>query len=282
MASVSGRPEEAGSHSTAPTGAKTFDTPGDYNLIGLWTLYQKEVRRFAKIPAQTVFAPIITTLIFLVVFSLALGGAGRTTAGMPFLEFVAPGLIMMAVVQNAFANTSSSLIIAKVQGTIVDLLMPPLGPGELVLGIVAGGVTRGIVVGVAVGLGMLPFVPMALPHPLAALAYLLLAATLLALLGTLGGLWAEKFDQTSMLTNFVVTPLSFLSGTFYAVDQLPEPFHLIALANPFFYMIDGLRFAFTGQAEGSIAFGFLFLLALNIACGWLAHRIVSSGYRLKS
>lgn len=282
MTLASDRPEEAECRVVPQPAGKTFDTIGDYNLIGLWTLYQKEVRRFAKIPAQTVIAPIVTTLIFLVVFSIALGGAGREMAGLPFLEFVAPGLIMMSVVQNAFANTSSSLIIAKVQGTIVDLLMPPLGPGELVLGIVAGGVTRGMAVGVAVGLAMIPFVPMALPHPLLALAFLLLSATLLALLGTLGGLWAEKFEQTSMLTNFVVTPLSFLSGTFYAVDRLPEPFHLIALANPFFYMIDGLRFAFTGVAEGSVAFGFVFLLVLNVLCGWLAHRIVRSGYRLKS
>lgn len=281
MTTVDGpRPGPTGAGLTGSRGS-TFGTPGDLNLVGLWTLYLKEVRRFLKVPAQTTLAPVVTTLIFLAIFSLALGRGDRAVHGVPYLEFLAPGLIMMAVVQNAFSNTISSLIIGKVQGSIIDLLMPPLGPGELILGMVAGAVTRGLVVGVAVQLAMLPFVPALPAHPFLALAFVLLAATMLALLGFLGGLWAEKFDQTAMLTNFVITPLSFLSGTFYSVDQLPQPFAFVAHLNPFFYMIDGLRFAFIGRADASVLLGLAVLIAVNVALTVLAHRLVARGYRLK-
>ena len=159
---------------------------------------------------------------------------------------------MMSVVQNAFSNTSSSLVIAKIQGNIVDYLMPPLGPGELLVGITAGGVTRGLFVGLAVYVCMLPFVALPFLHPLLALYYVLAASLMLSLLGILGGLWSEKFDQVAAVTNFVITPLSFLSGTFYSVEALPEAFRWLAYANPFFYMIDGIRYAFTDHADGSI------------------------------
>ena len=259
-----------------------FRSIGGINVIGLWTLYLREVRRFLKVATQTLFAPVVTTLLFLAIFSLALGRAGRVVEGLPFLEFLAPGLITMAVIQNAFANTSSSLIIAKVQGNIVDLLMPPLGPGELTFGFVAGGVTRGLLVGVVVYLAILPFVPILPPHPALALFYAAAASLLLSLLGLLAGLWAEKFDQMQAVTNFIITPLSFLSGTFYSIEALPEPFLAVAYANPFFYMIDGMRFAFTGHADASIPLGAAVLVALN-ALLWLAvHRLFARGYRLKS
>ncbi|HZA65856.1 MAG TPA: ABC transporter permease, partial [Geminicoccaceae bacterium] len=206
----------------------TFGTPFDLNLIGLWTLYLKEVRRFLKVPGQTLLAPVVTTLMFLLIFALALGRSGRTIEGLPFLQFLAPGLIMMAVIQNAFANTSSSILIGKIQGNIVDLLMPPLRPGELMFGLVAGGVTRGLVVAVVVTLVMLPAVSLGIAHPLLVLFYALSGSLMLALLGLLGGLWAEKFDQMATVTNFVITPLSFLSGTFYSIAQLPAPFLVAA------------------------------------------------------
>jgi ABC-2 type transport system permease protein len=260
----------------------TFGTLGDLNLLGLWTLYAKEVRRFLKVFTQTVLAPVATTLMFLAIFALALGSAGRTIGGMPFLEFLAPGLLMMTVVQNAFANTSSSLMIAKIQGNIVDYLMPPLGPGELTFGLVMGGVTRGLLVAAAVWLAMLPFVPMLPAHPLLVPLSVLLASTLLSLVGLITALWAEKFDQMAAATNFVITPLSFLSGTFYSIADLPEPLHLLALVNPFFYMIDGLRFAFTGHADGPVATGFVVLVLVNAGLAWLAWHLVRTGYKLKA
>jgi ABC-2 type transport system permease protein len=225
---------------------------------------------------------VVTTLMFLLIFALALGRSGRTIEGLPFLQFLAPGLIMMAVIQNAFANTSSSILIGKIQGNIVDLLMPPLRPGELMFGLVAGGVTRGLVVAAVVTLAMLPAVSLGIAHPLLVLFYALSGSLMLALLGLLGGLWAEKFDQMALVTNFVITPLSFLSGTFYSIAQLPGPFLLAAHLNPFFYLIDGLRFGFTGHADGSIVIGAIAVTAVNLALWLLAHGLIARGYRLKA
>jgi len=260
----------------------TFGTPFDLNLIGLWTLYLKEVRRFLKVPGQTLLAPVVTTLMFLLIFALALGRSGRTIEGLPFLQFLAPGLIMMAVIQNAFANTSSSILIGKIQGNIVDLLMPPLRPAELMFGLVAGGVTRGLVVALVVTLAMLPAVSLGIAHPPLVVFYAVSGSLMLALLGLLGGLWAEKFDQMATVTNFVITPLSFLSGTFYSIAQLPGPFLIAAHLNPFFYLIDGLRFGFTGHADGSILIGALAVSAVNVALWLLAHTLIARGYRLKA
>ncbi len=263
-------------------GTRTFGTFGDINVIGLWTLYAKEVRRFVKVLTQTVVAPVITTLVFLAIFSLAFGADRPAVGGVPFLEFLAPGLIVMAVLQNSFANTSSSIMIAKVQGNIIDYLMPPLSAGELLFGVAMGGVTRGMLVGAVVWLGMLPFVPMSPSHLWAILYFGLMASLLLSLLGFLAALWAEKFDHMAAVTNFVITPLSFLSGTFYSIQRLPEPFHAVALANPFFYMIDGVRYGFTGQSDASIAVGVVVLALANALLWLLALRLVRSGYKLKA
>ena len=265
-----------------PEGGSTFGTFGDINIIGLWTLYCKEVWRFLKVVTQTVMAPVITTLIFLAIFTLALGRAGRMVGDLPFLEFLAPGLIMMAIVQNAFANTSSSIMIAKVQGNIVDYLMPPLSPGELLFGVVAGGVTRGFLVGTVVWAAMLLFVDVMPQSWILVIAFTLLASLMLSLLGFLAALWAEKFDQMAAVTNFVITPLSFLSGTFYSIQQLPGAVHAIALANPFFYMIDGVRYGFTGHSDGSIAVGLVFLALVNLGLWFFALRLLRLGYRLKA
>ncbi len=265
-----------------PLDGSTFGTFGDINLIGLQTLYLKEVRRFLKVFTQTVLAPVISAMVFLAVFSLALGRADLTVEGLPFLTFVAPGLIMMAIVQNSFANTSSSLMIAKIQGNIVDYLMPPLSPGELLSGIIAGGVTRGFAVGVVVFLSMLPIVDLPIHSPPLIVYYIVMASLTMSLLGFLAALWAEKFDQMATITNFVITPLSFLSGTFYSIERLPEPFHLIALLNPFFYMIDGIRFGFTAHADGSVWVGALLLAAVNAALWYWTLHLMRRGYRLKS
>jgi len=244
------------------------------NWLGVWTLYMREVRRFTKVYTQTLAAPVVTTLLFLAIFALAIGQrVSAQIGGVPFLEFLAPGLIMMAIAQNAFANTSSSIVIAKVQGNIVDTLMPPFTATELTLAINLGGATRGIAVGLIVAAAMNLFVPLQV-HSIAFIAYHgFMASLMLALLGTIGGIWSEKFDHIAAVTNYVVTPLSFLSGTFYSIRQLPDAFQAAAHLNPFFYMIDGFRYGFIGTADAEPALGLAVMAAINLAlwtlCRWM-------------
>jgi ABC-2 type transport system permease protein len=255
---------------------------GAINWLGLWTLYVKEVRRFAKVATQTVIAPVVTTLLFLAIFALALGGATREVGGVPFAQFLAPGLVMMAMVQNAFANTSSSLLISKIQGNIVDVVMPPLSAGELTLAFAAGGVTRGLAVGLAVALAMAVFVPMEVQHPFLVLFHAFAASLMLSLVGLLAGIWAEKFDQMAAITNFVITPFAFLSGTFYSVERLPEFWRVAAHFDPFFYMIDGFRYGFIGHADASLALGAAVLIAADILLWALVYAWFRRGYKLKA
>jgi ABC-2 type transport system permease protein len=255
---------------------------GGGNWLGVWTLYAREVRRFLKVYTQTLLAPIVTTLLFFAVFVLALGRESLAVGGVPFPEFLAPGLIMMAIVQNAFANTSSSIVIAKVQGNIVDTLMPPFTAHELTLAIALGGATRGVVVGLTVGLAMAPFVSLSVQHLGYVLYHALAASLLLSLLGTIGGVWSEKFDHIAAVTNFVVTPLAFLSGTFYSIERLPEAARLAAHLNPFFYMIDGFRYGFIGHADAPPALGLAVLALANALLWLLCQRMFRSGYKLKA
>ncbi len=255
---------------------------GPVNWVGLGTLYSKEVRRFLVVATQTILAPMVTTLLFLAIFVLALGGSASHVEGVPYPLFLAPGLVMMAITQNAFANTSSSLLIAKIQGNIVDLLMPPLTPLERLAGIILGGITRGIVVGITTALAMLPFVPFGIAHPLYVIYHAISASLLLSLIGLLTGIWSEKFDHLAGITNFVVTPLAFLSGTFYSAQRLPPLWEWIAHLNPFFYMIDGFRYGFIGYSDGSLPIGLLVMAGSNLALLWLALWCFRTGYRLKS
>ncbi len=252
------------------------------NWIGVRTLLMREIRRFIKVYTQTIIAPAVTTLLFLAIFALALGRAVESVGGFPFLEFLAPGLITMAIVQNAFANTSSSLIIAKVQGNIVDTLMPPLTAHELTLAFALGGMFRGVVVGCVVAVVMLPFVPLHAEHVLAMVYFAASGSLMLSLLGIAGGIWADKFDHIAAVTNFVVTPLSFLSGTFYTIDRLPEAFHVFAHVNPFFYMIDGFRYGCLGRADVDPMIGAVVLLGVNAGLWSLCHWMFASGYKLKA
>lgn len=251
------------------------------NALGLYTLYMREVRRFLKVYTQTIIGPVVTTLLFLAVFSLALGHAVHTVGEVPFLEFLAPGLIMMAIAQNAFANTSSSIMISKVQGNIVDTLMPPLTAHELTFGIAMGGMTRGVVVGIAVGLVLELFVPFGVHNIGLILFHAVGASLMMSLLGLAGGIWSDKFDHIAAVTNFVVTPLSFLSGTFYSIHRLPETAQMIALLNPFFYMIDGFRYGFIGQADASIWVGMAVVAGVDALLWWLCWRMFDTGYKLK-
>jgi len=255
---------------------------GPVNGLGLWTLYVKEVRRFLNVYTQTLLAPMIVSLLFLAIFALALGGLRRQVGGIDYILFLAPGLIMMTMMQNAFANTSSSIVIAKVQGNIVDVLMPPLSAAELTCGIAGGGLTRGVMVGLASGLAMWVFVPLRPHAPLLIVYYAVNASLMLALLGMAGGIWAEKFDHIAAVTNFVITPFSFLSGTFYSIERLPPGWQLAAHFNPFFYLIDGFRYGFIGRADSSLWLGALVVLGVNASLWLLVHRMFASGYRLKA
>lgn len=252
------------------------------NYIGMMTLYKRETWRFLKVWNQTLVAPMITTCIFLAIFALALGGNTRMVHGVHFIEFIAPGLIMMAMVQNAFANTSSSFMIAKLQGVIIDWLMPPFSAGELTVGMMLGGITRGLMVGCTVAIAMAFFVPLQL-HSLGYLLFFSVASTMmLSLLGIVTGIYGNTPDQVAMVTNFVITPLSFLSGTFYSVQDLPKFFLHISHANPFFYMIDGFRYAMIGNSDVSPLLGVAVLSGANLVLFLLAHRMFASGWRLKS
>jgi len=252
------------------------------NWLGLWTLYWREVRRFKKVYTQTIVAPAVTTLLFLAIFALALGRAVETIGGVPFMEFLAPGLIMMAIAQNPFANTSSSIVIAKVQGNIVDTLMPPLNAHELTFGHAMGGATRGVVVGLVVAVAMSPFVTLHVHNVVFIVYHAFMASLMLSLLGVAGGIWSEKFDHIAAVTNFLVTPLSFLSGTFYSIARLPEAAQAIAYVNPFFYMIDGFRYGFIGHADAPPLLGVAVLAAVNAALWALCTWMFRSGYKLKA
>ena len=254
------------------------------NWGGLKTLYIKEVRRFFKVQMQTVWAPAVTTLLYLAIFTVALGRAGRHVMGVSFADFIAPGLIVMAMMQNAFANASFSLLVGKIQGNIVDYLMPPLSTGELIAGLIGAAVTRAFLVGFAVWLAMLlwPGVSVDVRHPALVLWFGLMGALLLSLLGLLTSLWAEKFDHAAAVTNFVVTPLSLLSGTFYSVEQLAPTFRAISHANPFFYVISGFRAGFLGISDSPLWIGAIGLLVLNLLLWMLCYGLLKSGWKIKN
>jgi ABC-2 type transport system permease protein len=254
---------------------------GRVNWLGTWTLFMKEVRRFLKVYFQTVLAPVVTSLLFLAIFALALGNVAAEVKGVHFVEFLAPGLIMAAIVQNAFANTSSSIIISKVQGNIVDMLMPPLSGAELTFAVAMGGVARGLVVGLVVTLSVALFVPIHI-HSLALVIYhAVMGSLMLSLLGMMGGIWADKFDHMAAITNFIVTPLSFLSGSFYSIDRLPDGFRTAAMMNPFFYMIDGFRAGFIGHSDGSVMGGVIILAVANLVLLAATWWMMATGYKLK-
>ncbi|KHL25046.1 multidrug ABC transporter permease [Croceibacterium mercuriale] len=259
------------------------------NRIGLWALYMKEVRRFLKVQTQTVWAPAVTTLLFLIVFTVAMGRGDRLVLGVPFASFVAPGLIMMGMMQNAFANSGFSLLAGKLQGTIIDMLMPPLSEAELMIGIIAAALTRAVMVGCALALAMAlwPGVSLSAAHPWAIVWFGLMGSTMLALGGLLTSMWAEKFDHNAAVTNFVVAPLTLLSGTFYVVHDLAPAFQTISRLNPFFYMISGFRFGFLGISDigdtnGAVMGAAIGVGVLNIVLGAIAYALLRSGWKLKS
>ena len=260
---------------------------GAVNGLGLWTLFKREVGRFMKVWMQTILAPVVTTLLFMTVFKLAFGDRGRLTGdfeGLNYNDFLAPGLIVMAILQNAFQNTSSSLVQAKFNSTYVDFLMPPLSPLELTAGFLGGAIVRGLLVALisAIGIALSGLADLSVTHVWPIIWFSLTAAIVLGGLGAIGGIWADKFDHLSAVTNFVIVPLTFLSGTFYDIKVMTPPFQALAHMDPFFYMIDGFRYGFLGAANSSILVGVIYTGALSVISLVAVWALFRSGYKLKA
>ena len=254
---------------------------GRVNWLGLYTLYKKEIGRFMRVWMQTVMAPIVSNVLYMTVFVLAFTERRGGNVD-EFVAFLIPGLIMLGILSNASANSASSIMTSKVNGSIIDVLMPPLSHYELAVGYITGAITRGLLVA-CVSYFALSFFKLLIPqHLWAVIYYSLSAASLMAMVGLLTGIWAEKFDQLAVVNQFIILPLSFLSGTFYHINVLPDVLHKISLANPLFYFIDGLRYGFLGVADGDIKTGVIYTLVLNIVLFFIVLRVLKSGWRLKA
>ena len=263
-------------------GTKRPSTAVSAEASGFPTLFAKEVLRFWKVGTQTVAAPVLTALLYLLIFAQAMEGKVMVYEQISYSAFLVPGLVMMSVLQNAFANSASSLVQSKVTGNLVFMLLPPLSYWEFFGAYVLASVVRGVVVGVGVLLVAIAFVPLELAHPGWILVFALAGSALLGALGLIAGIIADKIDQMAAFQNFIIMPLTFLSGTFYLVERLPEPFRTFSHFNPFFYLIDGFRYGFLGSAEGSVLAGVVMtaglVVALASACLWM----FDTGYKIKS
>jgi len=250
-------------------------------MSGFRTLFYKEMLRFWKVSFQTVLAPVITALLYLTIFGHALRDHVQVYPGVLYTSFLVPGLVMMSVLQNAFANSSSSLIQSKITGNLVFVLLPPLSHWEMYFAYVLAAVVRGLCVGFGVFIVTVWFIPMSFAAPLFIIAFAVLGSAILGTLGLIAGIWADKFDQLAAFQNFLIMPLTFLSGVFYSTHTLPPVWREISRLNPFFYMIDGFRFGFFGLSDINplwslaIVFGFFIVLAV------LAMRMLASGYKLR-
>ncbi len=253
----------------------------NYNYLCFITLIKKEIFRFIKVGIQTIIGPAISSLLFLAVFSLALGRSVEKINGIDLPYFIAPGLIMMTMLQNSFANSASSIGQSKFQGNIIDILMAPLNNIELTLGYIIGSVCRGITCGIVTTIGVLIFVPLQIHSLAALLIYTILGCCMMGTLGTIVGIWADKWDQQQGITNFIVLPLTFLSGTFYSISRLPEFWQTVSSFNPFFYNIDGFRYAFTGVSDSSLSRGIIFLIIINIILIFICYLMFRRGYKIK-
>ncbi len=255
---------------------------GFINWVGTISLFKKEVLRFLTVSGQTLFGPILTSILFLTVISLAIGDQRADVLGVPFIKFLASGLIMMQVIQQSFAHSSSSLMMGKMMGTITDIVHSPLSSAEVVIAITFASVVRGLFIAFASTLIFIFFIDLSIQNFFLWFIYLFLGGLFMGSLGIILGLYADKFDQMSTVTNFIIVPLSFLSGTFYSIDRLPDFLRLISNYNPFFHMIDGFRYSFIGQLDGSITFGIILLTFLSLTITYFAYILVSKGYKIKS
>ena len=248
---------------------------------GFWTLFTKEIRRFMRVPGQTLLSPVVTTVLYFVVFGWSLGGRLREVEGVPYARFIVPGLVALGVVTNAYSNTASSLFVMKLQGTVIDLLVSPLGYGEILWAFVAAAALRGVVVGGIMWLVAGAFEGFGVAHPAVALAIVLLAAILFASLGLITAIWASTFEQVNFIPTFFITPLTFLGGVFYSVGMLPPAFRRFTLANPIFYMVDGLRFGMLGISDAHPLAGAAVLALLAAAALAAGDALLRSGYQLR-
>ena len=255
---------------------------GLINWVGAWTLYQKETLRFLNVWAQTLFSPLISSLLFLLVLSLAIGAERGDVLGVSFITFLAPGLISMQVIQQSFSHSSSSFMIGKIQGNIVDLLYAPLSAAEVTIAVSLAAVTRSVMIAVISIITFMLLIEMQITNYLTLIAFTFLSSFILGNVGIIAGLWSEKFDNMATVTNFVIVPLSFLSGTFYTIDKLPTFLQTISEFNPFFYMIDGFRYSFIGKADGSITIGLIYLSILSVVTWFVTYLLYKKGYKIKS
>ena len=255
---------------------------GLINWVGAWTLYQKETLRFLNVWLQTIFSPLISSLLFLLVLSLAIGNDRGEVLGISFILFLAPGLIAMQVIQQSFSHSSSSFMISKIQGNIVDLLYAPLSATEVTISVCLAAVTRSFMIAAISIIVFYFMIDIQIKHFFTLILFTFLSSFILGNIGTIAGLWAEKFDHMASVTNFVIVPLSFLSGTFYTIDRLPGFLKTISEANPFFYMIDGFRYSFIGNADGSIKIGIIYLTILSFLSWLVTYILFKRGYKIKS
>ena len=255
---------------------------GLINWVGAWALYQKETLRFLNVWAQTLFSPLISSLLFLLVLSLAIGTDRGDVLGVPFISFLAPGLISMQVIQQSFSHSSSSFMIGKIQGNIVDLLYAPLSAAEVTIAVSLAAVTRAALIAIISIIIFKLIIHIQISNYITLIAFTFLSSFILGNIGIIAGLWAEKFDNMATVTNFVIVPLSFLSGTFYTIDKLPSFLQTISEFNPFFYMIDGFRYSFIGKADGSIAAGLIYLTILSFVSWFVTYLLYKKGYKIKS
>ncbi len=255
---------------------------GTINWIGTYSLFKKEVLRFLTVSGQTLFGPILTSVLFLTVISLAIGDQRAEVLGVPYIKFLASGLIMMQVIQQSFAHSSSSLMMGKMMGTITDIVHSPLSSSEVVFAITLASTARGLLIASVSTLIFIFFIDLSIQNFFLWFIYLFLGGLFMGSLGIIVGLYADKFDQMSTVTNFIIVPLSFLSGTFYSIERLPDFLKILSNYNPFFHMIDGFRFAFIGQLDGSVIFGITLLTSLSLAIIYTAYFLVNKGYKIKS
>ena len=254
---------------------------GLVNWVGVWNLYYKEVSRFLVVWVQTLFSPLITSLLFLLVLSLAIGNERGSVLGVTFINFLAPGLIAMQVIQQAFSHSSSSIMIGKIQGNIVDMLYAPLSSTEITLSIIFAAVTRSFIIAMISIIVFSFLIDMNINNIIIIIIYIFLSSFILGAVGFIAGLWAEKFDHMASVTNFIIIPLSFLSGTFYTIDKLPFFLQQISKVNPFFYMIDGFRFGFLGRSDGEINIGIIYLFVLSVVFWFISFILFKRGYKIK-
>lgn len=249
---------------------------------GPWTLLKKELLRFWRVAFQTVAAPVITALLYLLIFSHVLESHVQVYDGVPYTAFLIPGLIMMSVLQNAFANSSSSLIQSKVMGNIVFVLLTPLTHMQFFLAFLIAAIIRGLVVGLCIYLVSMWFVDLSVANPWLIIAFALLGSALLGTFGIIAGIWADRFDQMAAFQNFIIMPLSFLSGVFYSIHSLPPFWQKVSQLNPFFYMIDGFRYGFFGKGDVSPLLSLAIVGASFLVLAWTTLKMLKSGYKLRA